>query len=72
MASTHASSLQDYGNMPGNQLLFVLIIDDLGIKYNSLQHAQYLLKTIHEYYDLSIEWSGKLFCGITLTLDFEK
>ena len=52
-------------------ITFVLMVYVFVIKCNSLQHAKYLLKTLHEYYDFSIDWSGTLCCGITFKRDIK-
>ena len=51
--------------------MFLLVVDDFGIKYTRLQHATYLLDTLKNYFELSIDWSGTLFCGIALTWDYK-
>ena len=50
----------------------VLIVDNFGIKYTGLQHAQYLVESLQQNYVLALNWSGTLFCGITLTWDYTK
>ena len=67
-ASIHAYSLQGYGSMPGN--------------HNLCSHCWWLLYQIYwiaacavslqQDYDLAIDQSGTLFCGITLTWDYTK
>ena len=53
-------------------ITFILIVDDFGIKYTALQHTQYLMESPQQDYNLDIDWSGILFCGITLTWDYTK
>ena len=44
---------------------FVLVNSDFGVKYNDIQHATYLLDVLCKHYDISMDWGGTLFCGIT-------
>lgn len=46
---------------------FTLVVDDLGIKYNGREHAQHLINALKKHYTISADWSGSLYCGITLT-----
>ena len=48
------------------------MVDDFGINYTGLQHLQYLLETLQQFYNLAMYWSGMLFCNITLTWDYDK
>eukprot|EP00804_Cyclotella_cryptica_P004376 CCRYP_006792-RA/>CCRYP_006792-RA protein AED:0.32 eAED:0.32 QI:0/0/0/1/0/0/2/0/518 len=49
---------------------FTLVVDDFGIKYVGKEHAEHLLNALREHYTLDIDWSGSLYCGITLTWDY--
>ena len=51
---------------------FCLCVDDFGIKYESLKDAQHLIAALQEYYKITIDWSGKHYCGLTLDWDYEK
>ena len=51
---------------------FVLCVDDFGVKYFSKADAQHLIDTIKENYELSIDWEGTLYCGLTLNWQYEK
>ena len=46
----------------------VLVVDDYGIKYKGLKHANHVVETLKKYYEVSIDWGGTLFCGITIKL----
>jgi hypothetical protein len=51
---------------------FALIVEDFGVKYTSRPQAQHLIKCLQaDYEDISIDWEGKLFAGITLDWDYE-
>jgi hypothetical protein len=45
---------------------FVLCVDDFGIKYFSKTDAQHLIDALQADYDLTIDWTGSLYCGLTL------
>jgi hypothetical protein len=45
---------------------FVLCVDGLGIKYYSKLDALHLIGAIKNHYELTIGWSGALYCGLTL------
>ena len=54
-------------------ITFSLVVDDFGIKYIHKEDVQHLYNTLHTYYPkLSIDWSGTLYCGITLEWDYKK
>lgn len=51
---------------------FALIVDDFGVKYTSRADAQHLIDCLKEdYEDISVDWDGKLFAGISLDWDYE-
>jgi endonuclease I len=44
-------------------------MDDFGIKCIGKQHANHLLNAIHQKCQLTCDWDGSLFCGISLKWD---
>ena len=39
--------------------------------YEDNEHALHLLQTLHQYYEaVSVDWTGTLYCGITLKWDY--
>ena len=50
--------------------IFTLVVDDFGIRYNSEQDANHLLNALRDLYDISVDWAGKLYCGLTLAWDY--
>jgi hypothetical protein len=52
-------------------ITFSLVVDDFGIKTIGIQHVQHLKKVLERYYEVSIDWKGELFCGVTLKWDYE-
>lgn len=52
---------------------FTLVVDDFGVKYVGRQHAEYLLQTLHaSHYKTTEDWSGSLFCGVSIQWDYVK
>jgi hypothetical protein len=51
---------------------FTLVVDDFGVKYVGKEHAAHLITVLQQHYETSIDWTGSLYCGITLTWDYEK
>ena len=52
---------------------FTLVVDDFGVGYEDNEHALHLLQTQRQYYEaVSVDWTGTLYCGITLKWDYLK
>jgi hypothetical protein len=51
---------------------FCLVVDDFGVKYVGKQHADHLLNAIRTKYQLTCDWTGSLYCGVTLKWDYDK
>ena len=49
---------------------FTLVVDDFGVKYVGKQHAQHLCHALNSKYDIAIDWTGYLYCGIKLSWDY--
>ena len=45
---------------------FYLVVDDFGVKYEGEEHAKHLVNTLVEHYEISQDWDGKKYCGLTL------
>ena len=45
---------------------FSLVVDDFGIKYIGKQHLDHLIASIKRNYDVTVDYTGSLYCGITL------
>ena len=51
---------------------FALIVDDFGVEYERKEDADHLLAALKgDYEAVSSDWSGTLFCGITLKWDYK-
>ena len=46
------------------------MVDDFGINYVGKEHADHLNASIKEKYELSTDWGGTLYCGITINWDY--
>jgi hypothetical protein len=49
---------------------FTLVVDDFGVQYVGAEHAQYLIAALETDYTVSKDWTGDLYCGITLNWDY--
>ena len=52
-------------------IMFSLVVDDFGVKCEGIQHAKHLKTALEQYYDVAVDWDGKLFCGITLDWNYK-
>jgi hypothetical protein len=50
---------------------FTLVVDDFGIKYSGKENADHFLNALKENYEVTEDWAGKLYCGISLDWDYE-
>jgi len=53
-------------------IMFCLVVDDFGIKYVNKDDAYHLFDALGLKYTSSVDWEGKLFCGLTLTWDYQQ
>ena len=44
---------------------FTLVVDDFGVKYVGKEHADHLLQLLKEKYEISEDWGGKKYIGLT-------
>eukprot|EP00957_Ditylum_brightwellii_P009363 707994-Ditylum_brightwellii.AAC.1 len=51
-------------------ITFCLVVDDFGIKYISLEDVQHLIGALKVIFEITIDWTGKLFCGISLNWNY--
>jgi hypothetical protein len=50
---------------------FTLVVDDFGVKYVGKEHANHLIASIKNKYELTEDWTGNLYCGIKLKWDYD-
>eukprot|EP00804_Cyclotella_cryptica_P019448 CCRYP_006615-RA/>CCRYP_006615-RA protein AED:0.18 eAED:0.18 QI:0/0/0/1/1/1/3/0/869 len=51
---------------------FTLVVDDFGIKYIGQEHLDHLLQSIRKHYDVKVDHTGSLYCGITLHWNYKE
>ena len=51
-------------------IMFCLVVDDFGIQYVKQQDADHLISSVKAHYQVKIDWTGALFCGITLDWNY--
>eukprot|EP00804_Cyclotella_cryptica_P022892 CCRYP_005102-RB/>CCRYP_005102-RB protein AED:0.43 eAED:0.43 QI:0/-1/0/1/-1/0/1/0/176 len=51
---------------------FSLVVDDFGIKYIGQQHLEHLIASIKQHYDVTVDYTGSLYCGITIDWQYNK
>jgi hypothetical protein len=49
---------------------FTLVVDDFGVQYVGKEHAQHLIDALEAEYTVSKDWTGGLYCGITLKWNY--
>ena len=52
-------------------ITFTLVVDDFGVKFVGEQHANHLKKTLEHHYDITVDWTGSKYVGISLKWDYE-
>ena len=51
---------------------FSLIVDDFGTKYIGREHAEHLVSCLKKYYEITADWTGTKYCGLTLKWDYQR
>jgi hypothetical protein len=46
-------------------------VDDFGVKYVGREHAEHLIECIKKNYNISSDWKGSAYCGLTLECDYK-
>jgi hypothetical protein len=54
-----------------NGTTFTLIVDDFGVKYFDDAAAKHLLAALRKLYEITVDWTGSLYIGITLDWDYD-
>ncbi|KAL7476413.1 hypothetical protein ACHAW6_002279 [Cyclotella cf. meneghiniana] len=49
---------------------FSLVVDNFVIKTVGITHAKHLKEVLQKYYTVSVDWTGDIFCGISLNWDY--
>ena len=50
---------------------FCLCVDDFGIKYVNKDDADHLVSALKSHYNITIDWTGRNYCGLTLTWNYQ-
>ena len=51
-------------------ILFYLAVDGFGVNYIGKETADHLIQALQKLYTISINWTGSLFCGLTIDWDY--
>jgi hypothetical protein len=51
---------------------FVLVVDDFGIKYLRMEDLDHLIKSLEQYYDVTVDLEGKEYVKIELDWDYKR
>jgi hypothetical protein len=49
---------------------FTLVVDDFGVQYVGADYAQHLIAALETEFIVSKDWTGGLYCGITINWDY--
>ena len=50
--------------------MFRLVVDYSGVKCQGIHHTKHLKEALEKYYEVAVDWEGRLFCGITLDWNY--
>jgi hypothetical protein len=70
MAIGQRPTLTAYGH-DTHPISFSLVVDDFGVEYVGREHAEHLMACIKIKYNISSDWNGTAYCGLTLDWDYE-
>jgi hypothetical protein len=65
----HTHGLWTHDTRP---ISFSLVVDDFGVKYVGREHDKHLMACIRKNYNISSDWNGGAYCGLTLDWDYKK
>ena len=51
-------------------IMFALCVDNFGVKYFKKYDVDHLLNALQKYYEISIDWQGKDYCGLSLDWNY--
>jgi hypothetical protein len=67
--TTHTHGLWTHDTRP---ISFSLVVDYFGVKYVGREHAEHLMACMRKNYNISSDWNGGAYCGLTLDWDYKK
>ena len=53
-------------------ICFSLVVDYFGVNHVSKFTADHLIQALQKLYTISIDWTGSLYCGLTINWDYDK
>ena len=53
-------------------ICFSLVVDNFGVKYVGKDTADHIIQALKKLYTISIDWTGSLYCGLTINRDYDK
>ncbi len=51
-------------------ITFTLVVDNFGVKYVDKSNVEHLIASLQANYALTVDWTGNLYCGISLDWDY--
>ena len=51
-------------------IIFFLAVDGFGVMYTGKENVDQLIQSLQKLYTISIDWTGSLFCGLTIDWDY--
>jgi hypothetical protein len=67
--TTHIHGLWTHATRP---ISFSSVVDYFGAKYVGHEHAEHLMACKKKKYNISSDWNGTAYCGLTLDWDYKK
>jgi hypothetical protein len=64
----HTHGLWKHDTRP---ISFSLVVDYFAVKYVGREHAEHLMACIKNNYNISSDWNGRAYCGLTLDWDYK-
>jgi hypothetical protein len=64
----HTHGLWKHDTRP---ISFSLVVEDFGVKYVGREHDEHLMECIKKNYNISRDWKGSAYCGLTLEWDYK-
>jgi hypothetical protein len=66
--TTHTHGLWTHDTRP---ISFSLVVDYFGVKYVGRERVEHLMTCIKKNYNISSDWNGSAYCGLTLEWDYK-
>ena len=53
-------------------ICFSLVVENFGVKYVGKDTADHIIQALKNLYTIFIDWTGSLYCGLTINWDYDK